>query len=193
MAITITYQSHAMAETTKRLLAQLVNEGLVSIHLVPPPPPLQLWSCVLTATNNNATRKAQADLVFFTSPLSRHHWRPNDFKVPLFLNGADQGVEESDPGSVFEFFAPGFACDESIKNAISRELRNCAAMSSSYDLVYRNDKWLTKRRQMVGDCYHQASARSQFFLSGMGGFSHLRTSDSSGILIHSMDHLTDNC
>ena len=135
MAVAATSHSQAMAETTKRLLAQLANEGLVSCHLLPPPQS-QTWSCVLTAKGNNSTRRAQVDLVPFTTPLNRHHWRPNDFQVPVFLNGVDQGVKESDPGAVFEFFAPGFACDEPTKEAIARELRNCAAMSSVYMLVH---------------------------------------------------------
>lgn len=125
-----TFQSQAMAETSKRLLAQLANEGLVSIHLLPPLYQSQTWSCVLTAEGNKTRRRAQVVLFSFTTPLSRHHWRPNDFKLPVFLDGVDHGFQENDPGAVFEFFAPGFACDEPTKEAITRELRNCAAMSS---------------------------------------------------------------
>ena len=137
MTVDTTSQSQGMAETTKRLLAQLANEGLVSLHLLPPPSQSpQTWSCVLTAKGNNMTRRAQVDLNFFPTPLSRPHWRPNDFKVPVFLNGVDQEVKENDPGAVFEFFAPGFACDELTKEAIARELRNGAAMSSLYMLVH---------------------------------------------------------
>ncbi|KAJ6185719.1 hypothetical protein N7519_007020 [Penicillium mononematosum] len=125
-----TFQSQAMAETTKRLLAQLANEGLVNVHLLPPPPQSQTWSCVLTTEGSNTTRRAQVDLSSFSTPLSCHHWRPNDFQLPVLLDGADHEVQQIDPGAVFEFFAPGFACDESTKDAITRELRNSASMST---------------------------------------------------------------
>ncbi|KAL4985771.1 IucC family-domain-containing protein [Aspergillus falconensis] len=122
-----------MAETTKRLLAQLANERLVAFHLLPPPSQSpQTWSCILTANGNNTTRQAQVDLNFFTTPLSCHHWRPNDFQVPVLLSGVDHAVKENDPGAVFEFFAPGFACDEPTTEAIARELRNGAAMSRKW-------------------------------------------------------------
>jgi hypothetical protein len=127
-----TSQSQAMAETTKRLLAQLANEGLVNVRLLPPPPQSQTWSCVLTTEGSNTTRRAQVDLSSFPTPLSRHHWRPNDFQLPVLLDGADHGVQQIDPGAVFEFFAPGFACDEPTKDAITREMRNSASMSSLY-------------------------------------------------------------
>jgi hypothetical protein len=146
MTVAATSQSQAMAETTKRLLAQLANEGLVSCHLLPPPSQSQTWSCILTTKGNNTTRQAQVDLFSFTTPLNRHNWRPNDFQVPIFLNGVDQGIKESDPGVVFEFFAPGFACDEPTKEAIARELRNCAAMSSLYMLFHNGVNELMKKR-----------------------------------------------
>ena len=150
-----TSQSQAMAETTKRLLAQLANEGLVSIHLLPPLSQSQTWSCVLTAKGSNTVRRAQVALFSFTSPLSRHHWRPNDFQLPVFLDGVDHGVQENDPGAVFQFFAPGFACDAPTKEAITRELRNCSAMSSLYHAniyiyiyiyIHNDVNWLMKRR-----------------------------------------------
>lgn len=128
-----TYQPQARAETTKRLLAQVVNEGLVSLCLSTKHQEDGILGCYLVPNlqDNHSSRRIQ---VIVNGVLKKQGlWRPNDFHVPVLLFSSfphdDSGIEEDDPGSIFEFIAPWFACEEGTKGGIAAELRNSAAMS----------------------------------------------------------------
>ncbi|KAF4971965.1 hypothetical protein FZEAL_9703 [Fusarium zealandicum] len=119
------YRSRARGETTKRLVAQLVNEGLATLSLAID----DKDSCSLRARITGQDSAAQ----WMTLPInnglsSTHHLRPNDLQLPVTLFSDNKETIEDDPGSVFAFTAAWFLCDEKTKTAIVAELRNSAAM-----------------------------------------------------------------
>ncbi|CRG91682.1 putative protein KIAA1109 [Talaromyces islandicus] len=119
------YRNKAKAETAKRLLAQLINEGLVDEYLSP-------WSVSaqkshLCITNkDDAARSIQVTVIDRFE--SRSQWRPNDFEVPVVLKNKQIKTEEDDPGSIWEFIQPWLNCDGATGKEIAGELRNSVAM-----------------------------------------------------------------
>ena len=77
-----TYRAQARAETTKRLIAQLVNEGLVDTEL-------STWSLSAEKSHLRITNKGDAVRSIQVAVIdrfeSRSQWRPNDFEVPIVL------------------------------------------------------------------------------------------------------------
>jgi hypothetical protein len=98
------YRAQASAETTKRLLAQLVNEGLVDTEF-------SIWSISAENSPLRITNKGDAMRSIQVTVIdrfeSRSQWRPNDFEVPVVLKHCTNETEEDDPGSVWELFSPG--------------------------------------------------------------------------------------
>lgn len=131
-----TYQPQARAETTKRLLAQVVNEGWVTTLCLSSTTPQQkgIIDCNLVPNQDTNHATSRRIRVTVNGVLKKQGlWRPNDFQVPVLLfacpDDDDSGIEEDDPGSIFEFLSPWFACEEGTKGGIAAELRNSAAMS----------------------------------------------------------------
>lgn len=128
------YQPQARAETTKRLLAQVVNEGWVTLCLSSTTPQQKgIIYCNLVPNQDTNHATSRRISVTVNGVLKKQGlWRPNDFHVPVLLFASpndDSGIEEDDPGSIFEFLSPWFACEEGTKGGIAAELRNSAAMS----------------------------------------------------------------
>ncbi|KPM41505.1 hypothetical protein AK830_g5103 [Neonectria ditissima] len=119
---TTTFQSSARAETTKRLIAQLVNERLVTLSLldgidkplsrIRGPDDASRWLFVPVVDGLSLPK----------------HLRPNDFQLPATLCSVDREFKEDGPGSIFAFIRPWFQCDEKVKASIVDELRNSALM-----------------------------------------------------------------
>jgi len=121
------YQSSARAETVKRLIAQLVNERLVTLTVLDGP---DQQRARITGPAETETGDAPqwitlpvAESFNLSKPL-----RPNDFCLPVTLRSQDGERKEDDPGSIFAFAASWFRCDEETTVAITYELRNSGAM-----------------------------------------------------------------
>ncbi len=125
------YRSSARGETTKRLIAQLVNEGLVTLSLLDGTATDQpgARARITGPANANTARRMILPVVDGFS-LSKPLVRPNDFGLPVTLCTDDgrESKEEDDPGSIFAFSTPWFRCDDKTASSIIDELRNSAVM-----------------------------------------------------------------
>jgi hypothetical protein len=128
------YRAQARTETTKRLLAQLVNEGLVDTEF-------SIWSISAEKSHLRITNKGDAVRSIQVTVIdrfeSRSQWRPNDFEVPVVLKHCTNETEEDDPGSVWEFIQSWLDCDGATSKEIAGELRNSAAMLGMYTFYLR--------------------------------------------------------
>ncbi|OJJ84410.1 uncharacterized protein ASPGLDRAFT_82375 [Aspergillus glaucus CBS 516.65] len=133
MAASAEYQTQAKAETTKRLLAQLVNEELVTLHLFFCAASQRLKGRIADA--GDTTRWIEVSLASdINAAPAQLLWRPDDFEVPVILKRVDiKELQEDDPGAIFQFIALRFDCDEGTKEAITLELSNSAAMLGVVD------------------------------------------------------------
>ncbi|KAB8201772.1 IucC family-domain-containing protein [Aspergillus parasiticus] len=127
MAVVGDYQVKAKAETTKRLIAQLVNEGLATPTLCPDTKSPGVTEGRITPECDESrcikTEVAQGNGCI---------WRPKDFKVPVTICTEGVEVEEDNPGKIFEFISINFACNVETREAIARELRNSADMLAKW-------------------------------------------------------------
>ncbi|KAK5994565.1 NRPS-independent siderophore synthetase rfs-like protein [Cladobotryum mycophilum] len=128
MTATATYRAQARAETTKRLLAQLINEGLIKLDVEAREAPQHWHGCI--SIDGGGDRCLQVGVVGVSSlaGLDQILWRPNNFAVPVLLQSDTKIIQEDDPGSIFEFLWPKTLCDEATKDAIVLELRNSSTM-----------------------------------------------------------------
>lgn len=143
MTVSAEYQTQAKAETTKRLLAQLINEKLVTLHLFLCAASQRLKGHIVDA--GDTTRWIEVSLAsdINAAPV-QHLWRPDDFEVPVILNRVDvKELQEDDPGAIFQFIAPRFDCDEGTKEAIALELSNSAAMLGMLSPKKRPLYWIS--------------------------------------------------
>lgn len=123
MTVAAEYRVKAKAETAKRLIAQLVNEGLVNLTLYPGRrSPGELEGQITPECGES--RCIKTDVVQGNGSI----WRPKDFKVPVTLCNEGVETQEDNPGTIFEFISIGFACNVETREAIARELRNSADM-----------------------------------------------------------------
>ncbi|KAK4139905.1 aerobactin siderophore [Dichotomopilus funicola] len=116
------YRSSARGETTKRLIAQLVNERLATLTLlhatdrpwarITGPGDTSRWMILPVTDGFNLSK-----------PL-----RPNDFGTPVTLCANGSESKEDDPGSIFAFCTSWFRCNEKTASSIIDELRNSAVM-----------------------------------------------------------------
>ncbi|KAE8357410.1 hypothetical protein BDV27DRAFT_164547 [Aspergillus caelatus] len=123
MTVASEYRVKAKAETTKRLLAQLVNEGLVNLTLCP-------GTKSPGGLEGQITPECDESRCIKTEVVQRQGsiWRPKDFKVPVTLCNEVVETQEDNPGTIFEFISIGFACNVETREAVARELRNSADM-----------------------------------------------------------------
>lgn len=119
------YRAKAKAETTKRLLAQLVNEGLVDTELSTQYTSAEIPHLCIT-NKSDAVRSIQVNVIDRFE--SQSQWRPNDFEVPVVLKHCEIETDEDDPGSIWEFIQSWLDCDAATGKEIAGELRNSAAM-----------------------------------------------------------------
>ncbi|KAK0111672.1 hypothetical protein ONS95_002017 [Cadophora gregata] len=123
---TSVHRARARAETTKRLLAQLVNEQLVTLKVLHD---VHAHSGTLQARMAGKDSTNQwiicpvADSIILSD-----HVRPDDFGVPVTLCSNADEILENDPGAVFEFSSAWFDCADKTRNSIVEELRNSALM-----------------------------------------------------------------
>ncbi|KID85221.1 Aerobactin siderophore biosynthesis, IucA/IucC [Metarhizium guizhouense ARSEF 977] len=110
------YAARARGETTKRLLAQLVNEGLASLDF-------------LDESHDSATRRPRITGQRECMVLSR---QAICVQMTLsFLSQLCSGNNEAlqdDPGAIFEFISVWLDCNEAMMASVVQELRNSAAM-----------------------------------------------------------------
>ncbi|KAE8164044.1 hypothetical protein BDV40DRAFT_311131 [Aspergillus tamarii] len=127
MTVAAEYRVKAKAETAKRLIAQLVNEGLVNLTLYPGRrSPGELEGQITPECGES--RCIKTDVVQGNGPI----WRPKNFKVPVTLCNEGVETQEDNPGTIFEFISIGFACNMETREAIARELRNSADMLAKW-------------------------------------------------------------
>ncbi|KAK4124711.1 hypothetical protein N657DRAFT_615634 [Parathielavia appendiculata] len=132
MAVT-NYRSSARGETTKRLVAQLVNERLATLTLLDG---TDQPRARITGPGNPARWMTLpvTDGFSLSKPL-----RPNDFRLPVTLCANGMESKEDDPGSIFAFCTSWFCCDEKTASSITYELRNSAVMLEKW--MQLGSKW----------------------------------------------------
>jgi hypothetical protein len=125
----------AFFETTRRLLAQLINEGLSHAtleHVGPTKTCLNLHGpSLLGATNKYPYVQVNLDR---TISQELHEARvdsivqPCSLRPPVTLVDAEKKVEEWNPGVIFSFIRPWFAdiANDDALSKISQELQNSA-------------------------------------------------------------------
>jgi hypothetical protein len=125
---TADFLSPARSATTKRVIAQLIHEKLVSVSLLDG---IDKPRACITGPGD---KKRWMTLPIRDSSCLSRHVHPNDFGVPAILYYDDRDVTEDDPGSIFEFATPWFDCDEKTKTVIVTELQNSSKILGAQQL-----------------------------------------------------------
>lgn len=124
--------NQASFETTKRVLAEIVNEGLVQakLELTTPEGPHTL--CLLSTLNSEGGSLVKVAIKPGTIIEMRDDRvvsvvRPDSLQPPVII--ADTNYEEFDPGTLFKLLSTSFGdvASETVLDEIVRELRNSAA------------------------------------------------------------------
>ncbi|PLB44790.1 hypothetical protein P170DRAFT_366652 [Aspergillus steynii IBT 23096] len=116
------YRVQAKAETTKRLIAQLINEELARLTISACGQSEIYEACI--SKDGDTTRR----ILLCVRDRNRSLGRPNDFIAPVILDSADLEVKHDDPGTIFDFISSWLDCNEKMKESIVSELRNSAIM-----------------------------------------------------------------
>ncbi|PVH78482.1 hypothetical protein DL98DRAFT_550048 [Cadophora sp. DSE1049] len=119
------FPSRARAETTKRLLAQLINEKLAALEILSD---AESSGTIRARIGSKDNTKQWITCPVVDSIILNNHIRPNDLRIPVTLYSNGYEVLEDDAGAVFKFSTAWFRCDEKIKRSIVEELRNSALM-----------------------------------------------------------------
>ncbi|KAK6540866.1 hypothetical protein TWF694_008249 [Orbilia ellipsospora] len=130
------FQAQGAAETSKRLLSQLVNEGLINLTPIKPDDSSR-WrgeNCVSSETGR-WVEVSMANTINLDGRSSRPVWRPNNFVVPVILRNGSNRIIENDPGSIFEFLGPWDTSVDEAEEQIVIELRNSAAIAGKPTLL----------------------------------------------------------
>jgi hypothetical protein len=123
-----TIQDQSRFETTKRLLAQLVNEGFAVTTLIHQQlifhsanGDKQLWIKV----NRRHDTLLHTEGTRLLPPL-----RPECLQPPVLLGNGDSETEELEPGAIFRFIFPWFThtAEESFLETMAEQLRSTAEM-----------------------------------------------------------------
>ena len=121
----------AFFETTKRVLAELVNEGLVHATLEVAAPGISQTLClcsVLHPQDGALVKVAIKVDTFFETKKDRvvSVVRPDSLQTPVTI--VKTGDEELDPGTLFKILSTSFSnlADEEVLDAMVQELRNSA-------------------------------------------------------------------
>ncbi|KAJ5676224.1 hypothetical protein N7462_009121 [Penicillium macrosclerotiorum] len=129
--------SEAFWETTKRLLAELINEGLAEgsvktskvsneryLHLRHDSSP----NWVKVGLMHGAWVEMRENIVISVI-------RPETLEPPVFIGHSQKVEEELDPSLVFSFVSPWFSdhANGEVLDTISRQLKNCAENQEFYD------------------------------------------------------------
>ncbi|KID98388.1 Aerobactin siderophore biosynthesis, IucA/IucC, partial [Metarhizium majus ARSEF 297] len=121
------YAARARGETTKRLLAQLVNEGLASLDFLD-----ESHDSATRQPRITGQREVNADRWLTLSAvhgvITTGHLRPNDLELPVTLCSGSNEALQDDPGAIFEFISVWLDCSEAMTASVVQELRNSAAM-----------------------------------------------------------------
>jgi hypothetical protein len=125
------FRLQAKRETSKRLLAQLVNDGLLNLELIDSSSPRK-WRGINPRLKDSDTscwlEVTTVPCINATTLLNCPVWRPNDFLVPVLLCTAASQIEEDEPGSIFEFVSPWFTYGEDTKEVLVHEVRSSVDM-----------------------------------------------------------------
>lgn len=121
----------ACFETTKRVLAEVVNEGLVYGKLeaaAPGGPEMLCLQSLLSPQNGDLIKVAvkAGTVIESRNSLVVSAVRPDSLQPPVI--NIDTGEEELNPGTLFKFLSTSFSdvADEIVLDAIVQELRNSA-------------------------------------------------------------------
>ncbi|KAJ6184953.1 hypothetical protein N7519_006254 [Penicillium mononematosum] len=124
--------NRASFETTKRVLAEIVNEGLVPAKLEITAPEGPQILCLLSTLNPEGIALVKVAIKPSTIIEMRDDRvvsvvRPDSLQPPVII--ADTNHEEFDPGTVFKVLSTSFGdvASETVLDEIVRELRNSAA------------------------------------------------------------------
>ncbi|KAF7183071.1 hypothetical protein CNMCM7691_002906 [Aspergillus felis] len=144
-----TTQDRSRFETTKRLLAQLVNEGFAVCTLIH-------QQLIFHSANGDKELWIRAhrrhDTVINTEgtrvlpPL-----RPECLQPPVFLGKGDSETQELEPGAIFRFILPWFThtVEESILETIADQLRNSAEMQEKWLEMSKSRPFLSLHSPMI--------------------------------------------
>lgn len=150
----ISKHSQALFETTKRLLAEVVNEGLVDATIGGSKNDQCLYlNSRLQATENDRkwvkvglqpgtvleTRDGKVACVV----------RPDSLQPPVVVGNGDGEEEDLDPGAFFKFLSPWLVedADEEILNEIALELGNSARNQGKPHPPYTQTTYTNKKQK----------------------------------------------
>ena len=139
--------SQALFETTKRLLAEVINEGLVDATVGGSKTDQCLYlNSRLHAAGENVHKWVKVGLQPGTVLETRDGKvacvvRPDSLQPPVVIGNGDGEEEELDPGALFRFLSPWLVedADEEILNEIALELGNSARNQGKPHPIYTND------------------------------------------------------
>ncbi|GFG26506.1 uncharacterized protein y4xN [Aspergillus udagawae] len=144
-----TTQDRSRFETTKRLLAQLVNEGFAVSTLIH-------QQLIFHSANGDKELWIRAHCRPDTSihtegtrvlpPL-----RPECLQPPVLLGKGDSETEELEPGAIFRFILPWFThnAEESILETMADQLRSTAEMQEKWLEMSKSQPFLSLHSPMI--------------------------------------------
>lgn len=142
--MTLSRHDQASFETTKRLLAELVNEGLVDAKLENSTPTSSHHLCLRSLLGPQDATCVRVGLVADTVVERQDDRvisvvRPDTLQPPVSLGNAMN--QELDPGTIFKFLSPGFidsTGEKVIAEEIIEELRNSARNQGEAEFTCKN-------------------------------------------------------
>jgi hypothetical protein len=146
--MTLCIQDYAAFETTKRLLAQIVNEGLVAASFLRIEFNNTTWLCLQSPESTNPKSNISQVRVSICAdrlPIITERGqvvslvRPDSLRPPVILDyhTSFESSNEYDPGTIFEHLYAWFGkmAVIDLREKIVAELRNSAANQGTWTLV----------------------------------------------------------
>ncbi|KAI9368037.1 IucC family-domain-containing protein [Aspergillus egyptiacus] len=144
MAI-LSRHDQALFETTKRVLAEVVNEGLVNARLEGSATDGQQILCILNPKGDSSVKVALTPDTVLETRNGRviSVLRPDSLQPPVTISNASEEV--LDPGTLFKLLSTSFrdVASEGVIDEIVRELRNSAANQEKWLEISQNQPVLS--------------------------------------------------
>lgn len=139
----LSIRDQALFETAKRVLAQIINEGLVSAQLEQSTTKESQTLCLQSILNPQDGRLIKVALKIGTIIEIRDGLvvsvvRPDSLQPPVTI--AATGCGESDPGTLFKLLSTSFRdiTSDTVLDEMVNELRNSAANQGKVTLIPRH-------------------------------------------------------
>ncbi|KNG82968.1 hypothetical protein ANOM_008953 [Aspergillus nomiae NRRL 13137] len=139
------WHDQALFETTRRVLAELVNEGLVDAKVEVTVPGGSQVLCLLSTQDDICIRVGikPGTVIEMKEDHVISVVRPASLQPPVVLG--DTGNQELDPGAIFGLLSASFqdTADRTVLEAIAQELRNSAGNQEKWLEISQSQKLLS--------------------------------------------------